>query len=77
MRQGGLLAGTGNSHIATRVERHSRFELLVNMPSKDTATAVDALSRQVRKVTANLRRSLTWNRGLEMARHKSFTVDTK
>ncbi len=56
------------------VERHSRFTILVKVPSKDTATVVDALTRQVRKLPASLRRSLTWDRGLEMAKHKSFTV---
>jgi IS30 family transposase len=75
--EGDLLAGTGNSHIATLVERRSRFTILVKVPSKDTATVVAALSRQVRKLPTFLRRSLTWDRGLEMAKHKSFTVDTK
>jgi len=75
--EGDLLSGTGNSHIATLVERHSRFTILVKVPSKDTATVVDALTRQVRKLPAYLRRSLTWDRGLEMAKHKSFTVATK
>jgi IS30 family transposase len=75
--EGDLLAGTSNSHIATLVERHSRFTILVKVPSKDTATVVDALTRQVRKLPASLRRSLTWDRGLEMAKHKSFTVATK
>jgi IS30 family transposase len=75
--EGDLLAGTGNSHIATLVERRSRFTILVKVPSKDTATVVAAVSRQVRKLPASLRRSLTWDRGLEMAKHKSFTVDTK
>jgi IS30 family transposase len=64
--EGDLLSGTGNSHIATLVERHSRFTILVKVPSKDTATVVDALTRQVRKLPASLRRSLTWDRGLEM-----------
>jgi IS30 family transposase len=58
------------------LERHSRFTLLVKVPSKDTATVVAALSRHVRKLPASLRRSLTWDRGLEMAKHKSFTVAT-
>jgi IS30 family transposase len=75
--EGDLLSGTGNSHIATLVERHSRFTILVKVPSKDTATVVTALTRQVRKLPASLRRSLTWDRGLEMAKHKSFTVATK
>ena len=74
--EGDLLGGTNNSHIATLVERHSRFTALVKVPSKDTAAVVAALSRHVRKLPASLRRSLTWDRGLEMAKHKSFTVAT-
>jgi IS30 family transposase len=74
--EGDLIGGTKNSHIATLVERHSRFTALVKVRSKDTATVVAALSRHVRKLPASLRRSLTWDRGLEMAKHKSFTVAT-
>ena len=74
--EGDLLSGSRNSHIATLVERHSRFTMLVKVPSKDTTTVVAALSKHVRKLPATLRRSLTWDRGLEMAKHKSFTVDT-
>src|SRR6266849_3096951 len=74
--EGDLLGGTRNSHILTLVERHSRFTALVKVPSKDTAVVVAALSRQVRKLPASLRRSLTWDRGLEMAKHKTFTVAT-
>jgi IS30 family transposase len=74
--EGDLIGGTKNSHIATLVERHSRFVALVKVPSKDTAAVVAALSRHVRKLPASLRRSLTWDRGLEMAKHKSFTVAT-
>jgi IS30 family transposase len=74
--EGDLLGGTKNSHIATLVERHSRFVMLVKVPSKDTATVVAALSQHVRQLPATLRRSLTWDRGLEMAQHQSFTVAT-
>lgn len=74
--EGDLIGGTRNSHIATLVERHSRFTALVKVPSKDTAAVVAALSRQVRKLPASLRRSLTWDRGLEMAKHQTFTVAT-
>jgi IS30 family transposase len=62
--------------VATLVERRSRFVMLVQVPSKDTATVVAALSQHVRQLPATLRRSLTWDRGLEMAGHKSFTVAT-
>ncbi len=74
--EGDLLGGTHNSHIATLVERHSRFTMLVKVSSKDTTAVVAALSRHVRRLPASLRCSLTWDRGLEMAKHKSFTVAT-
>jgi IS30 family transposase len=74
--EGDLISGSKNSHMVTLVERHSRFTALVKVPSKDTAVVVAALSRQIRKLPASLRRSLTWDRGLEMAKHKTFTVAT-
>lgn len=74
--EGDLLAGGKNSYIATLVERHSRFLMLIKVRSKDTAVVVAALSKHVRKLPATLRRSLTWDRGLEMAKHKEFTVAT-
>jgi IS30 family transposase len=74
--EGDLLAGGKNSYIATLVERHSRFLMLVKVPSKETEAVVAALSQHVRKLPATLRRSLTWDRGLEMAKHKDFTVAT-
>ena len=74
--EGDLLRGARNSHVATLVERHSRFCMLVKVPGKDTATVVTALSQHVRELPATLRRSLTWDRGLEMAQHKSFTMAT-
>ena len=74
--EGDLLSGSKNSYIATLVERHSRFAMLIKVPSKETAAVVAALSRHVRKLPATLKRSLTWDRGLEMAKHKDFTVAT-
>jgi len=74
--EGDLLSGAKNSYIATLVERHSRFAMLIKVSSKDTEVVVAALSRHVRKLPATLRRSLTWDRGLEMAKHKDFTVAT-
>ena len=56
--------------------RHSRFVMLIKVPSRDTAEVIGALSKHVRKLPATLRRSLTWDRGLEMAKHKEFTVAT-
>ena len=74
--EGDLLAGGKNSYIATLVERHSRFVMLIKVPSKETEAVVAALSQRVRKLPASLKRSLTWDRGLEMAKHKEFTVAT-
>jgi IS30 family transposase len=74
--EGDLLSGSRNSHIVTLVERHSRFTTLLQVPSKDTAVVVAALTRHARKLPAALRRSLTWDRGLEMAKHKTFTMAT-
>jgi IS30 family transposase len=74
--EGDLLIGSKNSQIATLVERHSRFAMLVKAPARDSRTVVDALSQAVRKLPAQLRGSLTWDRGVEMAQHKRFTVAT-
>ncbi len=74
--EGDLISGSKNSHIVTLVERQSRFTALIKVPSRDTDTVVSALTRHVRKLPASLRRSLTWDRGKEMAKHQSFTVAT-
>ena len=74
--EGDLLRGAGNSHVITLVERQSRFVKLGKVSGKDTATVVASLIQQVRELPAELRRSLTWDRGLEMAEHKSFTMAT-
>ena len=70
------MSGAKNSYIATLVERHSRFAMLIKVPSKETEAVVAALSQHVRKLPVTLRRSLTWDRGLEMAKHKTFTMAT-
>jgi len=74
--EGDLITGSQNTHMATLVERQSRFTLLVKVQGKDTASVVTALSKHVRKLPAELRRSLTWDRGMELAQHKRLTVDT-
>ena len=74
--EGDLLSGARNSHIATLVERHTRFVMLTKLEGKDTSSVVEALARQVRKLPRELRRSLTWDRGKEMADHKRFTLAT-
>ena len=74
--EGDLIAGFSDSYIATLVERHSRFTMLVKVNGKDTQTVVTALSKQVRRLPEQLRQSLTWDRGLELADHKTFTMAT-
>jgi IS30 family transposase len=74
--EGDLLLGSKRSQIATLVERHSRFTTLVRIPSRDTNVVVTALARHIRKLPAQLRRSLTWDRGREMMYHRDFTVAT-
>src|ERR1700689_145219 len=74
--EGDLLSGAKNSYIATLGERHSRFAMLIQVRSKETEVVVAALSQHVCKLPATLERSLIWDRGLEMAKHKDFTVAT-
>ena len=72
--EGDLLSGGRNSHIATLVERRSRFLMLVKVKGKDTESVVAALMRQVQQLPQGLMSSLTWDRGMELAHHKRFTV---
>ena len=74
--EGDLLSGAGNTHIATLVERQSRYVHLVHVTGKDSAAVLAALTREVQLLPTGLMRSLTWDRGHEMAQHKLFTVAT-
>ena len=74
--EGDLLCGGRNTYIATLVERHTRFVMLIKVPGKDTSGVVSALTKHVCKLPLELRRSLTWDRGHEMADHKKFTIAT-
>lgn len=74
--EGDLIAGSKNSHIATLVERHTRYVMLVKVTSKDTQTVVSALIKQSKKLPAELYKSLTWDRGKELAAHQQFTLAT-
>lgn len=74
--EGDLLAGSDNTHIATLVERHSRYVMLIKVARSDTQTVTRALARRVRKLPEQLRQSLTWDRGKEMAAHKDFSIAT-
>ena len=68
--EGDLLCGSKISYIVTLVERHSRYVMLAKVPNRETQTVVDALIRQARKLPDELYRSLTWDRGKELADHK-------
>jgi IS30 family transposase len=74
--EGDLITGSKNTHIATLVERHSRYTMLVKVAGKDTISVTSALSKQVLELPTQLRLSLTWDRGMEMAQHKEFTIAT-
>lgn len=74
--EGDLISGKNNSHIATLVERQTRYVLLAKVPSKETAAVIKALSRKIKTLPKALRRSLTWDGGKEMANHKDFTIAT-
>ncbi|WIY23718.1 IS30 family transposase [Parasedimentitalea psychrophila] len=75
--EGDLIAGSGNSFIATLVERHTRYVMLAKVGNKDSHSVVQALIKQAHKLPKELYRSLTWDRGSEMAGHKKFTLATE
>ena len=74
--EGELLCGSKNSNIVTLVERHSRYVMLAKVPSRDTQTVITALIKQARKLPDELYKSLTWDRGKELADHQRFTMET-
>jgi len=75
--EGDLIIGSNNSQIATLVERHTRYVMLVRVKSKDTKTVINALIKHAHKLPRELYKSLTWDRGKEMADHQRFSLDTK
>lgn len=74
--EGDLLSGSKNSHIATLVERQTRYVMLVHVAGKDTASVVSALVRQVQQLPSGLMDTLTWDRGMELAHHRKFSIAT-
>ena len=74
--EGDLISGSNNSHMATLVERHTRLVMLVKLNGKDTETVINALIKQTHKLPGELYKSLTWDRGKEMADHQRFTLAT-
>lgn len=74
--EGDLIAGSRNTHIATLVERKTRFTILVKLEGKDTVSVTNALSHQMKNLPEILRKTITWDRGMELAHHKQFTKTT-
>ncbi|MBT8250482.1 MAG: IS30 family transposase [Acidimicrobiia bacterium] len=74
--EGDLLGGSKNSYIATLVERHTRYVMLAKVKNKDTESVVSALIKQAKKLPDELYKSLTWDRGKELADHQRFTLET-
>ena len=74
--EGDLIAGSKNSYIATLVERHTRYVMLAKVKNKDTESVVSALIKQAKKLPDELYKSLTWDRGKELADHQRFTMET-
>jgi IS30 family transposase len=74
--EGDLLCGSANSYMVTLVERQTRYLLLAKIPSRDTHTVVKALIKQAKQLPEELYKSLTWDRGFELADHKRFTMAT-
>ena len=74
--EGDLIIGTKNSQIATLVERHTRYVMLAKVDRKDTGSVINALIKQAHKLPSELYKSLTWDRGTEMADHRRFTLAT-
>lgn len=73
--EGDLIGGAKNSYVATLVERHSRYVMLVKVANKDTESVVTALIKQSRKLPGELYQSLTWDRGKELAAHKRLALE--
>jgi len=74
--EGDLIGGSKNSYIATLVERHTRYVMLAKVKNKDTESVVSALIKQSKKLPGELYKSLTWDRGKELADHQRFTLET-
>ncbi len=74
--EGDLIAGSKNTHIATLVERKTRYVMLAKVNSRDTETVIKALIKQSKKLPKELYKSLTWDRGKELANHKEFSLAT-
>ena len=74
--EGDLVTGSGNTHIATLVDRKTRFTLILKLKGKDSKSVNGALIKAFKELPAGMKRSLTWDRGMELAKHVAFTQAT-
>ncbi len=74
--EGDLVSGSKNTHIATLVDRKSRYTIILKLKGKDSVSVNEALTATFRALPPDLRKSLTWDRGMELARHAEFTAST-
>ena len=73
--EGDLVSGTENTHIATLVDRKSRFTIILKLAGKDSSSVLEALLNVFKKMPAEYRKSLTWDRGMELAKHSEITKE--
>ena len=74
--EGDLVTGSNNTHIATLVDRKSRFTLILKLAGKDSVSVNEALIAAFDKLPQSMKKTLTWDRGMELARHAEFTLRT-
>ncbi len=74
--EGDLVSGTNNSHIATLVDRKSRYTIILKLSGKDAGSVNQAITEKFKTLPRKLRQSLTWDRGMELAKHLEFTANT-
>lgn len=71
--EGGLVSGSRNTHIAALVDRKSRFTIILKLVGKDAESVLAALLEAFKQMPAVYRKSLTWDRGMELAKHAELT----
>lgn len=74
--EGDLVTGSKNTHIATLVDRKSRYTIILKLKGKDATSVTTALTERFKQLPEELRHSLTWDRGMELAKHAEFTEQT-
>jgi len=76
--EGDLIYGAGTRHaIGTLVERQTRFVMLLHLPDGHSAERVRiAMAAKIQELPATMFKTLTWDRGVEMSGHRTFTIDT-